>query len=122
MTIPPSVPSLAHLRLLDVSGVELAEQRRTRSILLLHPTTPNPFNPSAKIRFDLSEAGHVHLAVYGVTGRLVTTLSDRDYEAGSHSATWHGVDSEGREVGAGVYYILLKSGNYEAAGEVILLK
>ncbi|RPJ34291.1 MAG: hypothetical protein EHM35_09915, partial [Planctomycetaceae bacterium] len=45
---------------------------------------PNPFNPVTAIAFDLPRAGHVRLAVYDVTGRLVAQLYDEVQMAGSH--------------------------------------
>ena len=42
----------------------------------LSPVYPNPFNPSATVRFDVPEVSRVELQVYDVTGKLVETLLD----------------------------------------------
>ena len=69
----------------------------------LEPPFPNPFNPRTRLRFDLARAGHAHLAVYDVAGRLVATLVDDDLAAGRHEFTWQGDDMRGRRVGSGMY-------------------
>lgn len=81
--------------------------------LRLYPCKPNPFNPSTMTRFDLPEAGPVHLGIYDVRGRLVRTLVEGSLPAGSHQATWDGRESAGRAVSSGIYFARL-----EAAGKV----
>ncbi|HPU86411.1 MAG TPA: FlgD immunoglobulin-like domain containing protein, partial [Candidatus Latescibacteria bacterium] len=79
----------------------------------LSQNTPNPFNPSTTIRFTLTEAGHVTLAVYDVNGRLVRTLvgptasAAQTFPSGPHEVVWDGRDSNGREVASGVYLVRL---------------
>lgn len=50
---------------------------------------PNPFNPSATIKFDLPEPSHVSLIIYDVLGRKVDELENGLKEAGYHSAVWN---------------------------------
>lgn len=76
----------------------------------LHPSRPNPFNPSTAIPFDLPAAGRVRLAVYDVRGRLVRTLVDASLPEGAHQAAWDGRDTAGRAAVAGVYFARLEAG------------
>ena len=46
---------------------------------------PNPVVGSAHVRFELSEAAEVSVAVYDVMGRLVTTLVEAPRAAGEHA-------------------------------------
>ncbi len=69
------------------------------TILALHESYPNPFNPSAQIKFDLPEAGIVSLSVYDVLGRKITDLVNDHREAGYHSVTWNAHDQA-----SGVYF------------------
>jgi len=78
----------------------------------LLPPSPNPFNPVTAITYYLPEDGHVRLAVYDVSGRLVRVLEDADRSAGRHSVTW---DAAG--MASGVYFYRL-----EAAGKVLVRK
>ncbi len=61
---------------------------------------PNPFNPVTTIPFALSDHAHVHITVYDVTGRQVTTLTDQGYESGTHQITF---DSE--QLASGIYLV-----------------
>jgi len=65
----------------------------------LHPTYPNPFNPTTTIKFDLPEPSHVSLIIYDVLGRKVAELVNGMKEAGYHSTTWNASD-----VASGVYF------------------
>jgi len=81
----------------------------------LHPTFPNPFNPSTQITFDLPEPSHVSLVVYDVLGRKVAELENGIKEAGYHSTTWNASD-----VASGVYFARFTA--TDANGNVKLAK
>jgi hypothetical protein len=49
---------------------------------------PNPFNPETTIRYTVPARGHVRLDIYDLRGERVTTLVDRECDAGSFTATW----------------------------------
>jgi hypothetical protein len=70
-------------------------------------TYPNPFNPLARISFDIPAAGQVQLSVYDCRGSLVTVLADRYFAAGSHNLVWQGRDNRGRSVPSGMYLVRL---------------
>jgi hypothetical protein len=62
----------------------------------------------ATIKFGLSKADRVQVLVYDVSGRLVRTLADRQFAAGTHDLVWDGVDNAGRQVARGVYFTQVK--------------
>jgi len=78
---------------------------------------PNPFNPTTEIAFDLAKNGHVSLTVFNVLGQQVTTLVDRDMEAGSHTVQW---DASG--VSSGVYFYRIQAGDFNSTKKMMLLK
>ena len=72
--------------------------------VVLGDAFPNPFNPTATIRFEIAKPAHVRLKIYDVRGVLVRTLVDgRTMTAGRHEEAWDGRDTSGRTVAAGVY-------------------
>ena len=71
----------------------------------LGQNAPNPFGRSTVIHFDLPERSRVMLVVYDVSGRLVATLVDGDWEPGNHSVTWSGETNGQSRVDAGVYFV-----------------
>jgi hypothetical protein len=73
----------------------------------LHNASPNPFNPSTKIDYEIAHGGHVRLAVYNVLGQRTRTLVDRYVAPGSHRAVWDGVSDTGVASASGVYIVRL---------------
>ena len=86
-----------------ITAVEEA-QERTPTVFKLSQNTPNPFNASTWISFELAQAGHVTLAVYNMAGQKVRTLVDKDLPAGiPYTAFWNGRGEGGQDVASGVY-------------------
>lgn len=73
-----------------------------RSRLLAN--TPNPFNPSTTVRFELRSPSRVRIDMYDATGSLVRTLVDESRGTGTHAVEWDGIDRTGRPVASGVYF------------------
>ena len=88
----------------------------------LEPVWPNPFSPATTIRFSLAAPGDVRLAVYDVAGRLVAVLADGPSDGSERTLEWHGVDSSGRAVASGVYFLRLESGGAVATRRMVLLR
>lgn len=92
------------------------------SAAILHPSVPNPFNPSTAISFDMVAAGHARLEVYDVVGRLVTILVDGQRNVGRHQVTWDGRDAAGRMSVSGVYMYRLEAGGTVQSRRMMLVK
>jgi hypothetical protein len=88
----------------------------------LHPSYPNPFKPSTRIRFDLPGAEQVKLVVYDIRGREVKVLISAFLPDGRHNALWDGTDSTGRRAGSGVYFYHLQAGLFEAIRRMTILQ
>ena len=88
----------------------------------LHACTPNPFNPSTTIAYDLPEASPVHLAVFDLQGRRVRLLADGPRPAGANSARWDGRTDDGQAAAAGAYVCRLIAGGREASVRMLLVK
>ena len=88
----------------------------------LDPARPNPFNPMTTIAFALPEPGPARLAVYDVSGRLVTVLADGVHEAGEHEAVWNGRDAAGRQLGSGVYFVRLEAADSVSTRKMVMVK
>jgi hypothetical protein len=101
----------------DISGSASPKQRTA-----LLPNFPNPFNPSTTIRYTLGEESPVALTVFNVSGREVRTLTSGTEQAGPHSAVWDGRDNHGRDVGSGLYFYLLRAGDFQDTQKMVLLK
>ena len=88
----------------------------------LQQNSPNPFNPSTTITYQLPASGDVTLAIYNLTGQKVRTLIDQHAESGHHTAVWDGQDETGHRVSSGVYVYRLRAGDYVETRRMTLLK
>jgi outer membrane protein assembly factor BamB len=79
--------------------------------------SPNPFNVSSVISYDLETSGRVTIEVYDLLGRKVTTLVDGRQEAGVHSVNW-----DASELASGVYFYKLTAGDFTETKRTTLLK
>jgi hypothetical protein len=73
---------------------------------------PNPFNSQTSIKYFLPKSMHVKLTIYNIMGQEITTLVDDSGEAGYNTTMWNSMDSQGRNVGSGVFFYKIKAGNY----------
>ncbi len=65
---------------------------------------PNPFNPTTEINFFVPEAGNVRVEVFNLLGQKISTLLDRECNAGLNSVTWNSRNSSGTKVASGIYF------------------
>jgi uncharacterized delta-60 repeat protein len=94
----------------------------THNSALITSLSPNPFNASTTIRFDLPQAGMVRLEVFDVSGRSVGSAQGRPLregwlEAGSYEAAF-----DGSNLPSGVYLARLTAGEFTAVQKMVLLK
>ena len=90
--------------------------------LRLAQNYPNPFNPQTTITFVLDRPQRAEIAVYDLTGRLLSVLADRTHAAGDHAVVWDGKDATGRAVPSGTYVVRLFTDSGVQARKVLLLR
>jgi hypothetical protein len=78
----------------------------------------------ATVHFGLAKADRVEIKVYDVTGRLVKSLANRNFNAGEHTLVWDGTNDQGRTVSRGVYFTQVKfiGSRFVDAKKVTVLK
>jgi flagellar hook assembly protein FlgD len=55
-------------------------------------------------------------------GQKVKTLVSQNHQAGYYSTVWDATNDTGQKVGSGMYFYLMKAGEYRAVNKMILLK
>ncbi|OGK03710.1 MAG: hypothetical protein A2487_15165 [Candidatus Raymondbacteria bacterium RifOxyC12_full_50_8] len=83
---------------------------------------PNPFNPSATIRFHTpasSGAQRVVIGIYNVKGVMVKSFAT---SSPSGSLVWDGRDMNGKNVTSGMYFYRLIVGDKSLQGKMVLAK
>ena len=80
------------------------------STLAMAPSQPSPFQTQTAVRFALSEARDIELAVFDIRGRRVANLLSGNLEPRTYEVIWRGRDERGQTVPNGVYFWKLSSG------------
>ncbi len=88
----------------------------------LEPNSPNPFNPTTEIGFELETAGHARIAVFAPSGKWITNLVDAELPAGVHHAVWTARDAHGEPLPSGAYLCKLTAGAKSATRKMILVR
>ncbi len=83
---------------------------------------PNPFNPETTIKYNLAEAGDVHLRIYNIVGQVVRTLVAERQPAGRYQVRWAGTDDRGLAVSSGIYFYQITAGKFQDVKRLMLLK
>lgn len=78
---------------------------------------PNPLNGHTLIPFEVNEPSHIRIIVYDHLGRIVETLTNRDYDKGSFTLGW-----DANEKPAGIYFYQLRSGKFSQTRKMSLIK
>ena len=73
----------------------------------LNPVSPNPFQSSATITFELNRRLQTRLDVYDSFGRHITTLVDEVKSPGRYSLLWDGKHENGNTWTDGLYFFRL---------------
>ncbi len=101
------------------TGVSVPERSHR---FALDQNTPNPFNPSTTIRFELPQEGPASLAIYSVEGRRIRLYSLGTMPAGTNRFVWDGRDDRGTPVPSGVYFYRLRAGAYDETKRMVLVR
>lgn len=71
---------------------------------------PNPFNPSAQIKFVVNRDNIVQLNVYDIRGQKVRTLVQDRLPANEYTFVFDGKDDAGQTLASGTYFARLRIG------------
>jgi hypothetical protein len=83
----------------------------------LHQNFPNPFNPSTTIAFDVARPGVVAVEIFSLEGKLIATVVQREFEAGSYRADW-----DASRFSSGVYVCRMTAGNTILTRKLLFVK
>jgi len=86
----------------------VAEGPRSQSPVLRLGAAPNPFSGATQIRYSAQAAGRLEIEAYDATGRLVDRLAT-DVKAGPGVVDW-----QPRDLGAGLYFLKVKTPGRES--------
>lgn len=90
----------------------------------LREAFPNPAQGETNIRITLPASSSLKLAIYSQDGtrrvriRLVKTLIDGMFSAGTHQVRWDLTDDSGAPVAPGIYRAILVAGDRALCGDI----
>ena len=113
-------------RPVEPMGKQFGEWGYVKRTVLLQ-NYPNPFNPDTWIPYQLSKASDVSITIYDATGRIIRELDlghklAGTYRTQSTAVHWDGRNETGEHTASGVYFVLLKAGEYQQMRRMVLLK
>jgi hypothetical protein len=120
-TAPGSGPTVTYRLVETASGADRTLQQYTVDLgttgagpggqagVRLAPASPNPFETSTLISFELPSAQPVRVAIYDSAGRLVRELEAGRLPAGRYSRSWDGRDTQGRVAPSGLYFCVVET-------------
>ena len=79
--------------------------------------TPNPFNSTTRIRFQIPDETRLSLIIYDIIGRKVAVLENGVFQAGEHEAVW-----DASNMASGIYFLQMKTGDFQDTKKLLLLK
>jgi hypothetical protein len=107
---------LDNVSLKEVVSIVRAQGEDHINAFTLSDNYPNPFNPSTKISYTISNPDFVFLKIYDVLGREVQTLVEEFQGAGNYI-----VNFNGKNLSSGVYFYQLQVGNVDLETKKMLL-
>ena len=83
----------------------------------LYQNYPNPFNPSTNIKFDIHKQGIASLKVFDLLGKEIETLVDENLSVGTYEVTFNA-----SSLPSGIYFYVLKTGDFVESKKMMLVK
>ncbi len=115
----PTLESMRRKVVVAGFPVEPADQQRVQVAVV---ASPNPFNTSTEISFNLNVEDRVTVGVYDVGGRLVKRLADGNFKSGKYTFRWDGTDNSGEEVPSGIYFVKIQTSGTSDVKRIQLVK
>ena len=113
-------------RIIKVEGKYAALSTNEDKVLpqkyILYQNYPNPFNPITSIKYDLPRETPVTIEIYNIIGNKITTLIDKNMDAGSHIVRWNSTDNNGAKIPSGIYFYHIKTNEFIKTKKMIILK
>ena len=72
---------------------------------------PNPFSVKTILQYTVQEEGRVILDVYGIDGKKLDVLVNRQETPGVYNVIWNGTDNTGKIMPNGIYFARIIAGD-----------
>jgi len=86
---------------------------------ILEQNYPNPFNSETVIKFDIPKSENIEIKMYDMLGREVAVLLNEYKTSGSYKINFN---SNLYNLTSGIYFYVLKAGNYSNTKKLVYIK
>jgi len=83
----------------------------------INSISPNPFNPTCQIEFELEDDARAEVLIFDITGRQIECPFSEQLQPGKYRLTWNGGNNP-----SGTYFARLSSGEKTLTKRLIYLK
>ena len=104
----------------NVIGTEENTQQRIQQINL--QALPSLFIDNTRIVFSITKPTLVKLVVYNTSGQVIRTLVNEVKPAGEHHIEFDGIDTQGIELPAGIYFYQMQTPEEQLTGRLTKLR
>jgi hypothetical protein len=84
--------------------------------------SPNPFNPSTTISFELNEPGFTKIEIFNIKGEKIETVLEATLTIGLHEVNWCGIDNTNKISSSGIYFYKISVNGKQKFSKMLLLK
>ena len=85
--------------------------------IILYQNFPNPFNPTTKIRYEITKTIHIKLSIINILGQKITTLLNEEKQPGNYV-----VEFNASNLSSGVYIAVLETMEARKTKAMLLIK
>jgi len=100
-----------------------------KPLITLAQSFPNPFVLSSdsrsnmtEIPFYVSEQREVTLSIFNIKGQKVRSVYSGSVNAGKHSVSWNGYNDRNQQVGSGIYFYRLETGDETITRKMLIVR
>jgi hypothetical protein len=110
-----------------VNPTSISENIISPDEFFLYQNSPNPFNPTTIIKYQIPKDGFVTLKIFDIVGNEVATLVNQEEAAGTHEIKFDTSQLSNRissrdGYASGVYFYKIRAGEFSDTKKMLLLK
>lgn len=112
------------VRLKTLNKLSITDYQKTNHDLdfQLLQNYPNPFSESTTIKFFVSKRMNLHLDVFDLMGKNISTLAAGNFYPGWHTVLWNGTSNCGNRCNGNIFFIRLTTENGSLQKKAVMIR